>query len=118
MPKAVRIPTPFSFRHKFEELPLFWMYTGGTAWRTARIDGEFEVCVDAHGDWIFCDVAITVDNGAVGEAAKGELIPLNADDDERFYLLVLDALDHRYAGYIDERIRDEADERGIRLVAA
>jgi hypothetical protein len=117
MPKAIAIPTGFSFRHKFEELPLFWQYTAGTCWRTGRIDGEFEVTVETTGDWIFSDVKLCVDNGGTAKEAKGDLLPLDSEADERFYLLVLDSLDHRYAGYIDERIRDEAAEYGLRLVA-
>jgi hypothetical protein len=107
MARATQIPTGFSFRHKFEELPLFWLYTGGEAWRGARLDGEFEISADGPGDWWISDLWISLDNGKIGPEAKGSLVNLNADDDERFYLLVLDAIDHKYASYIEERIADE-----------
>lgn len=109
--------TAFSFTHRFEELSLFWQYSDATAWRAGRIDGQFEVAVDRAGDWIITEVAICVDNGKIGAEAKGHLMPLDADADERFYLLLLDAIDHQYASYIDERIAEEAAERGIRIAA-
>jgi len=118
MARATRIPTGFSFRHKFEELPLFWLCTGGEAWRGARLDGEFEISADGPSDWWISDLWLSLDNGKIGGAAKGTLVNLSADDDERFYLLVLDAIDHKYASYIEERIADDVTEAPIvRLVA-
>lgn len=116
-PALIAIPTGFSFRHKFEEVPLFWQYTGNEAWRTGRIDGEFEVTVERNGDWIITEVMLAVDNGKIGPEAKGHLLTLDADTDERFYLLALDAIYHRYSSYIDEMIADEAAERGLRIAA-
>lgn len=117
MAQIVAIPTGFSFRHRFEELALFWQYTGGIAWRTGRIDGEFEVTVEPNGDWIVTDVVLAVDNGKIGGEAKGQLLTLDADTDERFYLLALDAIYHSYGSYIEDRVADEAGERGLRLAA-
>lgn len=115
-PRAATFPA-LSFTHKFEELPLFWQYENAVAWRGGLMDGEFEVSVYGPTDWVITEVAVACDNGKCGAEAKGKLIHLNADTDERLYLLVLDALDHKYASYIEERIAEEADERGLRLVA-
>lgn len=117
MPKATRIPSGFSFTHKFQELPLHWQFEGGIAWRGCLIDGEFEVSADGPDDWWISDVRVAVDNGKLGAEAKGKLITLDADTDERFYLLALDAIDHAYAHFIQEMIDDEAAAFGLRLVA-
>jgi hypothetical protein len=117
MARATRISTGFSFRHKFEELPLHWHYANAVAWRGGLIDGEFEVSFEGPGDWFISDLSIEVDNGKIGEEAKGRLLQLDADTDERFYLLVLDAIDHKYASYIDERIAEAFGGGDVRVAA-
>lgn len=111
MTQAHSLPTGFSFRHKFEELPIFHHFVDGTVWRTGRIDGEFEVEIDASGDWFISEVTIETDNGRFGKEAAGRTITLDADKDERFYLLVLDAIDAQYASLIEELIEDEIATR-------
>lgn len=117
MAQADTTPTSLHIRKPFEELALFWLYTGGAAWRGARLDGEFEVTVHPNGDWIITDVWIAVDNGKTGSEAAGKLINLDADTDERLYLTVLDALDHSYTSRIAEWIADELDARDLKVAA-
>lgn len=116
MATAATIPT-FSFKISFQELPLFWRYADAVAWRGGLIDGEAEVSVHGPNDWVITDVSVACDNGQLGAAAKGKLINLSADEDERLYLTLLDALDHKYSSYIEERIVEEAIERGLPLAA-
>lgn len=117
IPRGVATFPALSFTVHFEELPLFWQHADAIAWRGGLMDGEFEVSVYGPTDWIITDVAVACDNGKCGAEAKGKLIALNADTDERLYLLVLDAIDHKYASYIEERIAEDAGDRGLRLVA-
>lgn len=102
------------FACNFEELPLYWRTAPARAdrpaiaWRGARIDGRFEVTYHLlEQDWHISDVFLAVDNGQCGEAAKADLINLDADDDERFYFLVLDALTNHYQTMIEEKVANE-----------
>lgn len=113
MERAETISSTISIRHKFEELPLFWRHQPAegdkskVTWRGARVDGEFEVTYDMFDkDWYVSDVFVLVDNGQVGGAAKDDLVRLNADDDERFYLLLLDRITGRYNEQIEESIAE------------
>jgi len=117
MAQATIIPSKLSIRHQFEELPLFWQFepTTGTkpavTWRGGMIDGEFEVEYDIFSkDWHVSDLWISADNGQIGAAAKGSLINLNADVDERLYLLVLDIVTFKYEQWIEERISEEISQ--------
>lgn len=119
MPKADTIPNTIVLTHQFEELALFWQFTAGIPFRGARIDGEFELTFHTDdGDWWISDLWIQADNGRVGKEAEGRLLNLNADTDERLYLLVLDALDHQYGFRIEDWIQDELAEAGLRRRAA
>jgi predicted phosphoadenosine phosphosulfate sulfurtransferase len=117
MAKASPTLNAISLKHKFEDLAILWIFQDGTPWRAARIDGEFEVSIEPNGDWSISDVWVAVDNGKVGAAAKGSLINLSADLDERIYLAVLDALDGQYSTRIQEWIADELDERNLKIAA-
>ena len=117
MARATSIPTPFSFRHKFEELPIFHQFTAGTVWRTGRIDGSFDVSFDASGDWVISDIWIETDNGRFGPEAKGLCINIDPDAHEGFYLLALDAIEAQYKSLIEELIGEELTERNIRVAA-
>ncbi len=104
--------------HTFEELPLFWQYADKIAWRGGLISGQFEVSYDGPNDWWISDIWIAVDNGKIGAEAKGTLLNLKIEDDDRFYALMLDAIDHRYASYIEERIADEMPAAAILSLVA
>lgn len=95
------------------QVALLWKFVKGDPMRAAYIDGRMEITVDmsvAGGDWTVTDLWVEVDNGKVGSHAKGATVNLNADDDERFYLLVLDAIDHQYATRIEAWVQDELSE--------
>jgi hypothetical protein len=117
MPKAIPSPTASSFKHKFDELPVFFEFTGGTVWRTGRIDGEFEVSYETDGDWIVTDVWIATDNGRYGSDALGRTVHLDADRHEAFYLLALDAIEAQYKSLIEEMIAEELAERRVARAA-
>lgn len=116
MAQADTIPTSFSIRHKFEELPIFHEFIGGTVWRTGRIDGEFEVTVDPTG-WSITDIWLDTDNGRFGSEARAHTINLDAQKHEGFYLLALDAIEAQYKSLIEELIADECDQRDLRVAA-
>jgi hypothetical protein len=113
MPRADTFPNTFCLRKPFEELPLFSFSTDkqGETYRTGYISGEFEVTVSyLDGDWHFSDLWISANNGKMGAEAKGELLRLDADVDERFFLMVLDVLEARYTTRVEEWIEDELAE--------
>lgn len=118
MPQAIRTVTDTMFKLKFEELPLFWQFKDGTCFRTARIDGEFEVAVDHEDDWTITDIWMEVDNGRNGPHAAGCTLNLDADKDERFYLLVLDAITDKYKAQIEEQIESVRVESSMRAPRA
>ncbi len=110
MAKALTYPTSFAIRKPFEELALFWKWHAGWPMQAARIDGEMEITIDMAiegGDWTITDLWISADNGRTGKLAEGALLNLCADDDERFYLLVLDAITHQYGTRIEQWVQDE-----------
>jgi hypothetical protein len=117
MARAATIPTPFSLRQEFTELPIFHQFTAGTVWRTGRIDGSFEVSFDASGDWVISDIWIETDNGRIGPEAKGLCINIDPDTHEGFYLLAIDAIEAQYKSLIEELIGEELAERNIRVAA-
>lgn len=95
------------------QVALLWKFVKGDPMRAGYIDGRMEITIDldvAGGDWSVTDIWIDVDNGKVGNQAKGETVNLNADEDMPFYLLVLDALDHQYATRIEAWVQDELSE--------
>ena len=105
-PSAFTIVKPF-------QVALLWKFVKGDPMRAGYIDGEMEISIDMDvdgGDWSVTDLWITVDNGKVGSSARGENVNLSADDDECFYLLVRDAIDHQYATRIEDWVQDELAE--------
>lgn len=118
MPKADTLPTRFAIRHKFEELAIFWHFDNGTPWRAGRLDGAFEITYDITGDYTVTAVEIAADNGKVGNEADARMIALDADEDESFYLLVLDAIHGQYHTRILEWIDDDLADEGLRRIAA
>jgi hypothetical protein len=120
MPRADTIPTTFTIRKPFEELALVTLFTdSGEAWMTGYVSGEFEVTVSQiDGDWHFSDLWISADNKKMGEDARGGLIHLDGDADERLFLAILDALENQYTTYIEEWIELEFLEEGHRRPAA
>ncbi len=113
-----------TLRRNFEELPLFWRAQQAAAdkppitWRGVRVDGEFEVAYNVvTDDWFVSDVWLVCDNGQCGRLALDHLVNLDADDDERFYFLVLDAIENRYTDTIEEMIEEHLSTSEIRRVA-
>ena len=120
MARAEIIPSEFAITKQFEDLPLFWQFdpaTGAKApitWRGGRIDGEFEVTYNIFSkDWNITNVMVAVDNGEVGAAVRSCLMSLDADVDERLYLLVLDILMLKYARWIEEQIAEEVSQMRV-----
>lgn len=117
MSKPETFSSTITIRRKFEELPLFWRAVPAfgearaISWRGARLDGEFEVEYNLFTqDRVISNVWVLADNGKFGEEAADRMLNLNADDDERFYLLVLDAIENQYGEHIEEMIQDEISE--------
>ena len=111
MPKAITSSSTFTITKPFQ-VALLWKFVKGDPMRAGYIDGIFELTIDmdvAGGDWHISDLWISVDNGRLGVHARGEMVNLSADD-ERFYLLVLDALDHQYGTRIEDWVQDELSE--------
>lgn len=110
----------FPIRKQFEELPLITLFTAsGEPWTTGLVSGEFEVTVShIDGDWHFSDLWISADNGKMGADARGGLISLDADVDEKLFMELLDALEDQYAVYIEEFIEEHFAEEGLRRPAA
>jgi len=111
-------PGTIQITRQFEELPLLTKYAGGERLYGALIDGQYEVTVmTADGEWWISDLWISVDNGKMGTAARGELIHLDADDDQRLYLSILDSLREEHTTAIEEDVERELAELGIRAAA-
>lgn len=118
MSRALTTPSTFSFIHKFEELPLFTRAVNGESFRGGFIDGEYEVTVSiVDGTWWISDVSISLDNSRMGTEARSSLVNLDADQDERFYITVLDSLTERYFDHIAETVDEELGEMDLRAVA-
>lgn len=117
MARATFTHTCRSFERQFEELPLFRNIQGNVAWRSAYIDGTFEVSYDRTGDWTITDVCIVVDDGH-GMSSRTRTLRLDPEADEAVYLMALEALQDRYAGSIEEWIVDDMSDDGIDRIAA
>jgi hypothetical protein len=115
MSRADTFPTTFTIRKQFEDLALVTLFTAsGEAWMTGHVSGEFEITVShVDGDWHFSDLWILADNLRMGKEARGGLIHLDADADERLYLAILDALENKYTTYIEEWIDESLAEEGL-----
>lgn len=117
MAKAALTPISFNLTRKFEELALFQAVHKSARFHTGLIDGEFTVEFDHAGEWIISDVAISTDNGKMGAQAESNVITLDADRDEPFYLVVLDALTAQYGETIPYWIDDELGHMSMRRAA-
>lgn len=97
----------------FEELALFWQFTAGTPMFAGLLDGEFEITIDidvAGGDWHISDLWLQVENYRMGDQNKSARVNLDADRDEKFMLLVMDAIHHQYGSRIEDWVLDELAE--------
>jgi len=95
------------------QVSLLWKFVKGEPLRAGDITGEMEITIDmdvAGGDWTVTDLWVSADNGKLRSQARGELVHLDGDDDERFMLMVLDAIDHQYATRIENWVMDELAE--------
>jgi hypothetical protein len=112
---ANTIPTTFTIRKQFEDLALVTLFAAsGELWMTGHVSGEFEIAVSQiDGDWHFSDLWILADNLRMGPEARGGLIHLDADADERLYLAILDALENKFTTYIEEWIEEEFAEESL-----
>lgn len=117
MAQAEIVPSEFSFLHQFDELPLFWQFQPAVGtkpaitWRGGEIAGQFEVTYNIFTkDHDITDLWIVVHNGEVGSAAKGELVRVTVETDDRLYWLMRDIIDFKYAGMIEERIAEEISQ--------
>lgn len=117
MAQAKFLPTSFTLRRKFEELPLFWSFHNGQTFRGGLLSGEFEIEFDQAGEWSISDVWVETDNGKLGVHAQGKLVNLDADKDERFYLTVLDSLTLQYSQDIPYWVDDEIGSYGLARAA-
>lgn len=117
MPKADTIPTSFSLRKPFEELPLFWQFHSGFPFRAARIDGEFEFTFDRKGEWQISDLWIKADNGKVRAEEVELLIQIDGDTNKKFFFVVADAVTNRYGTRIEDWIADELAYAGLHRAA-
>ncbi len=114
------LPSSLTITLQFEELALFAQSTITDRYYTAMIDGKFEVSAPWNdpSDWHISDIWIIADNGRCGNQCRVNHVNLNADTEERFYLLVLDALTTRYSDRIEEMIEAECAENGVAADAA
>lgn len=120
MSRVDTMPNSFAIRKPFEELPLVTLFTAsGEPWTTGYVSGEFEITVSwIDGGWHFSDLWVSADNRKMGPDARGGLLNLDADVDERLFLTLLDALEAQYTTRIEEWIEDEFAEEGVRRPAA
>jgi hypothetical protein len=114
------IPTEVTIKRKFEELALFWSFTPATgdkpatSFRAGKIDGEFEATYNIFNQqWHITDVWVEVDNGKLGSECRWHAQNLDADTDERFYFLVLDALENQYGRSIEDWLDEELAQHGL-----
>ena len=117
MAQAEIIPSEFSFLHQFDELPLFWQFQPAVGmqapirWRGGEIAGQFEITYNIFSqDHFVSDLWISVHNGETGPAAKGELVRVTVETDDRLYWLMRDIIDLKYASMIEERIAEEISQ--------
>lgn len=115
MSQVLTFPSSFVLRKPFEDLPLVTLFTASReAWHTGYVSGEFEITVSYHdGDWHFSDLWVSADNRKMAPDARGGLLNLDADVDERLFLALLDALENAYTTRIDEWVEEELAEEGI-----
>jgi hypothetical protein len=98
---------PYGFSLPIEELPLFSYQHKGETLCALLVDGWAEVEYDHSGDWHVTNLRIQCENYKFGTLNRATLANLDADRDERLYLLILDAFDKRYTAYIEQRIAEE-----------
>jgi hypothetical protein len=110
MARSATASSTFTIIKPIEELALFWRFAEGTPMSAGLIDGEMEITIDMNidgGDWHVSDVWIDVENHRFGKENKSSRVNLDADRDERFMLLVLDAIEHQYYTRIEAWVQDE-----------
>jgi len=120
MPRADTIPNTFTIQKPFEDVALVTLFTStGEAWETGHVSGKFEITVsNVDGDWHFSDLWISASNMKMAPDARGGLVHLDGDADERLFLTILDALENQYTSYIEEWIEEAFLEEGTRRPAA
>jgi hypothetical protein len=75
--------------------------------------GSFEVSYNSASDWWISDVYLILENFKFGPDGRTHAYKLDADTDERLYLVVLDALEDRFEESIQEQIEEELADAGI-----
>lgn len=110
MKSVLSAPSTFTIAMPIEELALFWRFAEGTPMSAGRVDGHMEISVDmsiAGGDWFVSEIWIDVENHRMGAENKWHRAHLSADEDQSFYWLILDAIDHQYSTRIETVVQDQ-----------
>lgn len=108
MGQVVTLPRTISFARQFEELPLYSEKTAsGELLCAGLVDGSLEVSFDSSGDWHISDIHLKVENYRSGEANVVRIVRIDGDKCPSLYWHILDVLTDKYAGTIQEWIREE-----------
>ena len=120
--KALKPSGTFTLVRPFDDLALFSRFVAGTTLHAGLLSGEMEISIDPDingGEWWISDIHLMVENFKPGSFNKSAMVTPDGDSDERFMLLLLDAIADQYGTWIEDLVQDElAEARYCRRDAA